>query len=108
MGRLPARIAALVPLLREKEFYQAEEQRPISWPEYNDAQIKQATDLPILAQPNAGLPELIEGKTVFAMGPVEFAEGIAACVRAGARIVGGCCGTTPEHIRAVRQMLNTP
>ena len=67
---------------------------------------KQATDLPILAQPNAGLPELVEGKTVFRMGPEAFAQGIAACVRAGARIVGGCCGTTPEHIRAVRRMLD--
>ena len=60
-----------------------------------------ATTLPILAQPNAGLPQLIEDKTVFDMAPADFAEGIAKCIDAGARIVGGCCGTTPEHIRAV-------
>ncbi|MHC4741643.1 MAG: homocysteine S-methyltransferase family protein [Planctomycetota bacterium] len=60
-----------------------------------------ATQLPILAQPNAGLPKLIDGKTVFDMTPPDFAEGIVKCVEAGARIVGGCCGTTPEHIRSV-------
>lgn len=44
-------------------------------------------------------------ETVFDMGPGPFAEGIAECVRAGARIVGGCCGTGPEHIRAVADMI---
>lgn len=71
------------------------------------ALLKDATHLPLLAQPNAGLPTLVEGKTVFAMGPAEFADGLAECIRAGARIVGGCCGTTPEHIRAVRSMIAT-
>jgi methionine synthase I (cobalamin-dependent) len=71
------------------------------------ALIKDATHLPLLAQPNAGLPTLVEGKTVFAMGPAEFADGLAECVRAGARIVGGCCGTTPDHIRAVHNMIAT-
>lgn len=69
------------------------------------ALLKDATHLPILAQPNAGLPALVEGKTVFAMGPAEFAEGIVECIAAGARLVGGCCGTTPEHIRAVRERI---
>jgi 5-methyltetrahydrofolate--homocysteine methyltransferase len=69
------------------------------------ALLRGATDLPIAAQPNAGKPQLIEDKTVFDMGPAAFAEGILACVRAGAQIVGGCCGTTPEHIRAVHERL---
>ena len=71
------------------------------------ALLKEATDRPILAQPNAGMPTLVDGKTVFAMAPAKFAEGIAECIRAGAQIVGGCCGTTPEHIRAVRKMIAT-
>jgi 5-methyltetrahydrofolate--homocysteine methyltransferase len=63
---------------------------------------REATDLPLLAEPNAGRPQLIDGKTVFGMAPGPFAEGIGACVEAGARIVGGCCGTTPEHIGAMQ------
>lgn len=65
-----------------------------------------ATTLPILAQPNAGLPQLIEDKTVFDMAPADFAEGIAKCIDDGARIVGGCCGTTPEHILAVAETIS--
>ena len=68
--------------------------------------LRPATTLPILAQPNAGTPELIDDQTVFKMAPAPFAEGIAECLKAGARIVGGCCGTTPEHIRAVAGMLD--
>jgi 5-methyltetrahydrofolate--homocysteine methyltransferase len=68
--------------------------------------LKAATPLPILAQPNAGRPKLIGEQTVFEMAPVPFAAGIAECLRAGARLVGGCCGTTPEHIAAVAEMLS--
>ena len=68
--------------------------------------LNSATELPILAQPNAGKPELIGDKTVFKMAPEPFASGIAECLRAGASIVGGCCGTTPEHIRVVAEMLS--
>jgi 5-methyltetrahydrofolate--homocysteine methyltransferase len=68
--------------------------------------LKSAISLPVLAQPNAGRPKLVGDKTVFEMTPEAFAEGIAECVRAGAKLVGGCCGTTPEHIRAVAQMLD--
>ena len=57
--------------------------------------------LPILAQPNAGIPRLVGGDTVFDMKPKEFAQGVAECVSAGARLVGGCCGTSPDHIRAL-------
>ncbi|MHC4336529.1 MAG: homocysteine S-methyltransferase family protein, partial [Planctomycetota bacterium] len=58
--------------------------------------LKSATRLPILAQPNAGKPKLVNDKTVFEMGPGDFAAGIAECLCAGARLLGGCCGTTPE------------
>lgn len=55
--------------------------------------------VPLIAKPNAGLPELEGKKTVYRMTPQEFAEAGAALVDAGASIVGGCCGTTKEHIR---------
>ena len=70
------------------------------------SELKSATLLPILAQPNAGIPKLVEDKTVFDMDPEAFSKGIAECLQAGARIVGGCCGTTPEHIRAVAGLIN--
>ncbi len=70
------------------------------------SQLVSATELPILAQPNAGKPKLVADKTVFDMAPASFAAGIADCLRAGARLVGGCCGTTPEHIRAVAEILS--
>jgi 5-methyltetrahydrofolate--homocysteine methyltransferase len=68
--------------------------------------ISSMTTLPIIAQPNAGKPALVEEKTVFDMSPETFAEGIEKCVHAGARLVGGCCGTTPAHIRKVAESLN--
>ncbi len=69
------------------------------------ALLRAATDRPLAAQPNAGKPQLVENKTVFDMEPEAFAEGVAECIRAGAQIVGGCCGTTPEHIRAVYERI---
>ncbi|MHC4338477.1 MAG: homocysteine S-methyltransferase family protein, partial [Planctomycetota bacterium] len=68
--------------------------------------LESATRLPVLAQPNAGKPKLVNDKTVFEMGPGDFATGIAECSHAGARLLGGCCGTTPEHIRAVAATLS--
>ena len=68
--------------------------------------LKSATSLPVLAQPNAGKPKLVDNETVFDMKPEAFAQGITECLRAGASIVGGCCGTTPEHIRAVAGLIN--
>ena len=61
----------------------------------------QYATIPILAKPNAGLPELVDGKTVYRMTPEEFAEAGVALVQAGAAIVGGCCGTEPSHIKAL-------
>lgn len=59
--------------------------------------------IPILAKPNAGLPELVDGQTVYCMSPEEFAEAGKALVEAGAAIVGGCCGTKPEHMKALSE-----
>ena len=67
--------------------------------------LKNATALPVLAQANAGKPKLVDGKTVFEMGPETFVTGMEKCLSAGASLVGGCCGTTPEHIRALDDML---
>ncbi len=58
--------------------------------------------VPLIVNPNAGLPKVVNGETVFDIGPEEFSRCMAECVRAGARIIGGCCGTTPEHIRAIK------
>jgi 5-methyltetrahydrofolate--homocysteine methyltransferase len=68
--------------------------------------LKKETNVPIISQPNAGKPKLVEDKTVFDMEPDTFALGIDKCLQAGARFVGGCCGTTPEHIRAAATLLN--
>ena len=59
--------------------------------------------IPILAKPNAGLPELENGVTVYKTGPDEFAACGKQLVEAGASIIGGCCGTTPAHIKALKE-----
>ena len=62
--------------------------------------------IPVLVEPNAGLPELVDGETVFRLPPKPFAERTAEFARRGARLVGGCCGTTPAHIRELRKCLD--
>ena len=69
--------------------------------------LRARTSLPIAVKPNAGLPKVVEGKTVFNVGPDEFAKGVAELVEAGATIVGGCCGTTPTHIAAACRAVST-
>jgi 5-methyltetrahydrofolate--homocysteine methyltransferase len=65
--------------------------------------LRAASDLPIWIKANAGLPQLAPGgKTVFPMGPEEYAAHVPALVGAGANVIGGCCGTTPEHVRLIR------
>jgi len=64
-----------------------------------------ATSLPIVAQPNAGKPRLVGRQALFDLSPGEFAAGISACRQAGAQLVGGCCGTSPAHIRAIAEEL---
>ena len=68
--------------------------------------LNSATKLPILAQPNAGMPKLVDNKTEFEMSSTEFSNGLLECIRAGANLVGGCCGTSPEHIRTVAKRLS--
>lgn len=63
--------------------------------------------LPVLAEPNAGLPELIDGETRFRLPPEPFAQATAEFVRKGVRLVGGCCGTTPDHIAALRRAVDS-
>lgn len=60
---------------------------------------------PISIQPNAGMPHLVDGKTVFPMMPEDFGKWAPELVKAGATFIGGCCGTTPEHIRAIKKAL---
>ncbi len=67
--------------------------------------MRDETDLPIVAQPNAGKPKWINNRTTFDMDPARFSEGIAMCIDAGAKLVGGCCGTSPDHISSVAQMV---
>ncbi|MBD5538775.1 MAG: dihydropteroate synthase, partial [Desulfovibrio sp.] len=62
---------------------------------------------PVMAEPNAGLPELRDGQTVFPMGPEAFAQKTAAFAALGARVLGGCCGTTPAHIAALSRALDS-
>ena len=59
--------------------------------------------VPVLLKPNAGLPRVEDGKTVFDVTAADFAETIAELVQAGVRVVGGCCGTTPDYIRALSE-----
>jgi len=66
------------------------------------ARLKAATDRPIWIKANAGLPEIIDGRTTYAQTPEGFAAVIPSLIEAGAAFVGGCCGTTPEFIRAVK------
>ena len=62
---------------------------------------------PIIVKANAGMPKIVDGKTVFTVGPGEFASYAAKLVEAGASIVGGCCGTTPAHIASVRELCSS-
>ncbi len=67
--------------------------------------LRSATDLPIWIKPNAGLPELVDGRPQYRQTPEQFASYIPALVEAGAAFLGGCCGTSPEFIRAIRNQL---
>ena len=67
--------------------------------------MRAATTLPIAAMPNAGLPRAIEGRNIYLCSPEYMASFARKAVDAGAQIVGGCCGTTPNHIRAMRSAM---
>ena len=62
------------------------------------------SSVPVLLKPNAGLPEIQDGKTVYDITPREFADEVNSLIAKGVRIVGGCCGTTPDYIRAITEL----
>jgi len=68
--------------------------------------LRRLTDLPIIARPNAGIPRLENGVTVFDATPDDLGKAAVELVRAGASVVGGCCGTTPNHIQAMKTALS--
>lgn len=67
---------------------------------------RRAGGLPVMAQPNAGAPVLENMKVLYKETPEEMSAGLPSLLQAGARIVGGCCGSTPDHIRKFRQILD--
>ena len=69
--------------------------------------LARATTIPIAVKPNAGLPKSVNGRTVFTVEPEDFAQDVLKLVKAGATIVGGCCGTTPNHIAATFRLLKS-
>ena len=66
---------------------------------------RETCELPVMAQPNAGLPVVENMKVVYKETPDEMAEGVTGLLDAGARIIGGCCGSTPDHIQKFRKVL---
>jgi 5-methyltetrahydrofolate--homocysteine methyltransferase len=62
-------------------------------------------DIPILVHANAGLPQNINGVDVFPESPEDMAKIVPDLVKAGANIIGGCCGTTPAHIAAIKKAI---
>jgi 5-methyltetrahydrofolate--homocysteine methyltransferase len=67
---------------------------------------KRVTGLPIMVQPNAGVPKLIDMKVVYDETPGHMGCGVVPLVEAGASIIGACCGSTPDHIREFRRLLD--
>jgi 5-methyltetrahydrofolate--homocysteine methyltransferase len=78
-------IAGMIPLIRE---------------------FRKLTDRPLLVQANAGIPRIEHGQTVYRESPDAMAARVPELVAAGATIVGGCCGTTPAHIAAIRKIVD--
>ena len=67
---------------------------------------RNVTSLPVMVQPNAGKPQLINMKVVYDETPEQMVKGLIPLLKAGANIVGSCCGSTPEHIRAFRKVMD--
>src|SRR6201997_4482215 len=67
--------------------------------------VRDVTSLPLSAQPNAGIPRSVEGRNIYLCSPEYMASYARKFVAAGVRVVGGCCGTTPEHIRVMKSAL---
>ncbi len=68
---------------------------------------KANSDIPVLVHANAGMPIYQDGETVFPETPNEMAELVPKIINAGANVIGGCCGTTPDHICKVREMVDS-
>lgn len=68
-------------------------------------EILKYSKLPVIVQPNAGLPRVEGNKTVFDVGPEEFGTYVRKMAQLGVRMLGGCCGTTPQHIKALKEAL---
>ena len=66
---------------------------------------RQHCRLPVMVQPNAGLPVLEKGKVVYKQLPADMASHVPDALAAGANIIGSCCGSTPEHTRAIREVV---
>jgi len=67
---------------------------------------KKTTSLPVMVQPNAGKPQLINMKIVYDETPEQMVKGLLPLLKTGANIVGSCCGSTPDHIRAFRKVMD--
>jgi homocysteine S-methyltransferase len=67
--------------------------------------MRSATSLPLVAMPNAGLPRAVEGRNIYLCSPEYMADFTRKAIAAGVQMVGGCCGTTPNHIRAMRSAM---
>ena len=67
--------------------------------------MRAATDLPLVAMPNAGMPRAVEGRNIYLCSPEYMASFARKAIKAGAQYVGGCCGTTPNHIRAMNSAI---
>lgn len=65
-------------------------------------------EIPVIIQANAGIPEFVDGKTLFRESPEMMASYVPELIKAGVNIIGGCCGTTPEHIQAIGKALGRP
>jgi 5-methyltetrahydrofolate--homocysteine methyltransferase len=70
-------------------------------------ELRRATDRPIVLRPSAGMPIQKQGSWIYPEKPREFAAALAASARPGPGILGGCCGTTPEHIRALAEAIGS-
>ncbi|MDT2757720.1 homocysteine S-methyltransferase family protein [Enterococcus asini] len=69
-------------------------------------QVTRFAKVPVIVQANAGLPEMVEGQTVYRLSAADYSQSVAKMLALGVRVVGGCCGTTPEFIREMRSLLD--
>jgi homocysteine S-methyltransferase len=67
--------------------------------------MRAVTDVPLVAMPNAGMPRAVEGRNIYLCSPEYMASFARKAIKAGAQYVGGCCGTTPNHIRAMKSAI---